>query len=57
MTLRGHCAALLLARRAGELTVGRYDIHPQPEAVFSMVVQWLSYTTEGGGEGGEKHRY
>lgn len=36
----------LLFFRADELTIGRYDIHPEPEAVFSMAVQWLSCTAE-----------
>lgn len=42
---------LVLAGRAGELTIGRHHIHPEPEAVFPMVVQRFGYRQRG------KHRY
>lgn len=43
---------LVLAGRAGELTIGRHHIHPEPEAVFPMVVQRFSYMAER-----KTHRY
>lgn len=52
MTPRGHYAARVLAGRAGELTIGRHHIHPEPEAVFPMVVQRFSYMAER-----KTHRY
>lgn len=46
MTSQRSLCCSTLGGRAGELTIGRHHIHPEPEAVFPMVVQRFGYMAE-----------
>lgn len=51
MSIRGHYVALLLSKRAVKLTISSYDVHPEPQALLSMVVQRFSCRKERGNAG------